>query len=116
MRLLTSHSSGSPAWSGQRTPQPNLPLRTINEEESDFAFGFPGGHDGQFLQHREGGLRSRISKVTFDDGWASQHANALPILEKYGIQASWYIVSGYVDNVPDYMTRPPDKAVGRKRR
>ena len=47
---------GESGMVGQRTPQPNLPVRTINEEESDFAFGFPAGHDGPWLQRREEGF------------------------------------------------------------
>ncbi len=42
--------------------------------------------------------------VTFDDGWASQYDNALPILEKYGVPATMYVLSGSI-NTPDYMTQ-----------
>jgi len=41
--------------------------------------------------------------VTFDDGWASQYDNALPILEKYGVPATMYVLSGSI-NTPDYMS------------
>ncbi|MGO4186986.1 polysaccharide deacetylase family protein [Pseudarthrobacter sp. TAF60_1] len=43
--------------------------------------------------------------VTFDDGWTSQYNNALPILNKYGVPATMYIISGSVNAVPDYMTQ-----------
>jgi peptidoglycan/xylan/chitin deacetylase (PgdA/CDA1 family) len=59
---------------------------------------------------KEGFNRGLVS-VTFDDGWASQHVNGLPVLEKYGIPATWYIVSGYVDNAPDYMTQSQIRAL-----
>ena len=42
--------------------------------------------------------------VTFDDGWASQYNNALPILKKYGVPATLYVLSGSI-NTPDYMTQ-----------
>lgn len=42
--------------------------------------------------------------VTFDDGWSSQYSNALPILEKYGVPATMYIISGSI-NTPDYMSQ-----------
>lgn len=49
----------------------------------------------------DGGMVS----VTFDDGWASQYNNALPILKNYGIPATMYIISGSVNAVPSYMTQ-----------
>ncbi|GAC1378963.1 MAG: hypothetical protein NVSMB43_20770 [Pseudarthrobacter sp.] len=49
----------------------------------------------------DGGMVS----VTFDDGWASQYNNALPVLNKYGIPATMYIISGSVNAVPSYMTQ-----------
>jgi len=42
--------------------------------------------------------------VTFDDGWASQYDNALPILEKYGVPATMYVLSGSI-NTQDYMSQ-----------
>jgi peptidoglycan/xylan/chitin deacetylase (PgdA/CDA1 family) len=43
--------------------------------------------------------------VTLDDGWASQYNNALPVLNKYGVPATMYIISGSVNDVPLYMTQ-----------
>jgi len=42
--------------------------------------------------------------VTFDDGWASQYDNALPVLEKYGVPATMYVLPGSI-NTPDYMSQ-----------
>jgi peptidoglycan/xylan/chitin deacetylase (PgdA/CDA1 family) len=41
--------------------------------------------------------------ITFDDGWRSQHDSALPILEKYGIDATFFLLTETID-YPDYMT------------
>ncbi|MET3143408.1 UNVERIFIED_ORG: peptidoglycan/xylan/chitin deacetylase (PgdA/CDA1 family) [Arthrobacter sp. UYEF2] len=43
--------------------------------------------------------------MTFDDGWASQSANALPVLNKYGVPATMYIYSQGINDVPNYMTQ-----------
>lgn len=36
--------------------------------------------------------------VTFDDGWESIYANALPVLQKHGIKTTQYVLSGEFDN------------------
>lgn len=53
----------------------------------------------------EEGFSRGLVTVTFDDGWASQYENALPILEKHGIPATWYIASGFINDTPEYMTQ-----------
>ncbi len=42
--------------------------------------------------------------LTFDDGYASQYTNALPILKKYGFTATFFIYSDCVDKYPVCMT------------
>lgn len=41
--------------------------------------------------------------VTFDDGWESVYTQAAPLLQKYGIPTTQYILSGIEDN-QDYMS------------
>jgi peptidoglycan/xylan/chitin deacetylase (PgdA/CDA1 family) len=52
--------------------------------------------------------------VTFDDGWASQSNNALPILNKYGIPATMYIYTAAIGDVPNYMTQDQIKAFANR--
>ncbi|UXY14751.1 polysaccharide deacetylase family protein [Chitiniphilus purpureus] len=52
--------------------------------------------------HKERAKQSSIV-LTFDDGWATQHSAALPILEKYGLRASLGII-GPLINQSTYMT------------
>jgi hypothetical protein len=54
---------------------------------------------------RAEGFDRGLITVTFDDGWTSQHENALPILDKYGIAATLYIISGSINDQPAYMTQ-----------
>lgn len=35
--------------------------------------------------------------VTFDDGWADNHQHALPILQKYGIKATFFLTAGLIN-------------------
>jgi peptidoglycan/xylan/chitin deacetylase (PgdA/CDA1 family) len=51
------------------------------------------------------GFDRGLISVTFDDGWASQHENALPVLDKYGIPATMYIISSAINDQPEYMTQ-----------
>jgi peptidoglycan/xylan/chitin deacetylase (PgdA/CDA1 family) len=45
-----------------------------------------------------------LVSVTLDDGWASQYQNALPILNKYGLKATYYIITGSLGEQPYYMS------------
>jgi peptidoglycan/xylan/chitin deacetylase (PgdA/CDA1 family) len=44
-----------------------------------------------------------IVSVTFDDGWESVYTQAAPLLQKYGIPTTQYVLSG-TDKQPSYMT------------
>jgi peptidoglycan/xylan/chitin deacetylase (PgdA/CDA1 family) len=41
-----------------------------------------------------GGLRRRTAVLTFDDGWADWLTVALPLLERLGVRASFYVCPG----------------------
>ncbi|MDD2760875.1 MAG: polysaccharide deacetylase family protein, partial [Methylomonas sp.] len=42
-------------------------------------------------------LPPRAVCVTFDDGYADNYTNALPILQKFGLTATFFIASGFLD-------------------
>ena len=42
-------------------------------------------------------LPSRAASITFDDGYADNVEIALPILQKYGVVATFFIASGFLD-------------------
>jgi len=44
-----------------------------------------------------GGLPDRAVCVTFDDGYADNAVHALPVLEKYGIPATVFVSTGFLD-------------------
>jgi peptidoglycan/xylan/chitin deacetylase (PgdA/CDA1 family) len=49
-------------------------------------------------------LSRGLVSITFDDGWTNQYTNAYPMLTKYGLPATFYIISGELTDQPDYMT------------
>jgi peptidoglycan/xylan/chitin deacetylase (PgdA/CDA1 family) len=44
-----------------------------------------------------------LISVTFDDGFESMYKNALPLLQKYGIHSTQFIIAGEFDN-PEYVS------------
>lgn len=53
--------------------------------------------DHAMARLRHGDLPARAAAITFDDGYADNETNALPILEKHGLPACFYIATGYLD-------------------
>ncbi len=51
-----------------------------------------------------------LVSVTFDDGWATQYVNGLPILKQYQIPATFYLISGSL-NQAEYLTTAQAKAI-----
>jgi peptidoglycan/xylan/chitin deacetylase (PgdA/CDA1 family) len=45
----------------------------------------------------QGRLPARAACVTFDDGYADNHDVALPILKQFGVPATFFVASGYLD-------------------
>lgn len=45
-----------------------------------------------------------LVSVTLDDGWTNQYDNARPVLSKYGLPATFYIISGTLTDQPAYMS------------
>lgn len=46
---------------------------------------------------REGRLPSRAAAITFDDGYADNHDVALPVLRSHGLNATFFIATGFLD-------------------
>lgn len=53
--------------------------------------------DEAVLKLGNGGLPSRAAAITFDDGYADNAMNALPILKYYAIPATFFIASSFLD-------------------
>lgn len=42
--------------------------------------------------------------ITFDDGYADNYRNAFPILQKYNLKGTIFLISDYVSTYPNYLT------------
>ncbi|SHK45493.1 Peptidoglycan/xylan/chitin deacetylase, PgdA/CDA1 family [Selenomonas ruminantium] len=42
--------------------------------------------------------------ITFDDGYADNYRNAFPILQKYQLKGTIFLISDYVSTYPNYLT------------
>jgi peptidoglycan/xylan/chitin deacetylase (PgdA/CDA1 family) len=60
--------------------------------------GFESISIADYAAYRRGAgtLPAKPIIVTFDDGYASNHSVAVPILDRYGFRATFFIVSGYI--------------------
>lgn len=45
-----------------------------------------------------------LVSLSFDDGWRGIHDQALPLMQRYGIVSTQYIISGYVGQAKDYVS------------
>ena len=46
---------------------------------------------------KQGDLPARAAAITFDDGYADNWLNAVPILQKHGLHATFFIATGFLD-------------------
>ncbi len=53
--------------------------------------------DGAVQRLRAGELPARALAITFDDGYEDNHSQALPILQRHGLPATFFIATGFLD-------------------
>ena len=59
--------------------------------------------DFSLVSHNTIGFDEPLISLTFDDGWKNIYTNGLPLLKKYNMPSTQYLVSSKL-NSPDYMT------------
>jgi len=53
--------------------------------------------DEGVLRLKAGTLPARAAAITFDDGYADNHDVALPILQRHGLTAAFFVATGFLD-------------------
>ena len=62
------------------------------------------------LLRGEGGLPARPIVLSFDDGYADFHREALPVLLRYGCTATLFVTTGWVADAAEHAAgRPPER-------
>jgi peptidoglycan/xylan/chitin deacetylase (PgdA/CDA1 family) len=61
---------------------------------------------GAFAPTARAATPSLTVSLTFDDSVQDQYTNALPILQQYGMKATFYVITGYIGVNSAYMTQP----------
>lgn len=76
------------------------------------AVGYLVTDDFSMSTYTATGFNRGMVSLTFDDGWTSIYTNGLPLLKKYGLVSTQYIVSGFLNDPsePEYMTNAQVKA------
>ena len=58
----------------------------------------------RILERRPSGARPAVA-LTFDDGYADNHAQVAPLLEQFGLPATFFITTGLIDRVDAVIQR-----------
>lgn len=66
--------------------------------------GYVQSDDFNFYQYTPTPFAEGLVSLTFDDGWRSIYTNGLPLLQKYNMVSTDYMLTSTLD-YPDYMTK-----------
>jgi peptidoglycan/xylan/chitin deacetylase (PgdA/CDA1 family) len=66
--------------------------------------GYIISDDYSLNEYTPTGFSRPLISITFDDGWTNQYTNAFPLLQQYGLPATFYIISGELTDQPGYMS------------
>ncbi|GAA2336784.1 polysaccharide deacetylase family protein [Dactylosporangium salmoneum] len=66
--------------------------------------GWITADDFSLAEYTPAQLSRALVSLTFDDGWLSQYTAGVPLLDKYHMDATYYLLTSTVD-YPDYMTK-----------
>ncbi len=104
--------TASGAWSGAQAISGSLSVSPIITSAYTISCAGAGGSSTAsvpvtVIVPTPGVFTQGMVTLSFDDAWASQYTNALPVLQKSGLPATFYLISDVIrnnSNFPGYMT------------
>lgn len=72
--------------------------------ESNYAYCVPCDHFAEHLNLAQSVGPADRARITFDDGEQSQFRNALPLLRRHGISATYFVNPGLAGTEPKFLT------------
>jgi peptidoglycan/xylan/chitin deacetylase (PgdA/CDA1 family) len=103
--LYLTTASASAAWakvSGQFTAPTGATKVTVFQVLDKK--GWVIGDDFALTAYTPAQLSRGLVSLTFDDGWLDQYTNGVPLLDKYNMDATFYLLTNTID-FDDYMTK-----------
>lgn len=96
-------------------------IYSVDADEFDQQMQYLAEHDytaislGELFATKQSGgkLPSRPVIITFDDGYEDNYLTAVPIMEKYGMKGTIFVIAGQVGQ-PEYMTWEQLKVLQQK--
>jgi peptidoglycan/xylan/chitin deacetylase (PgdA/CDA1 family) len=89
-------------WQTGAVPVVRLTYHEIGEQECDYLYFVSVGRFREHLD--EIGKGGKKVELSFDDGHASHRELAMPVLDEYGLKATFFITAGWTGKRPGYMT------------
>lgn len=115
----TAHSDGVPVLNYHQINDEAHNALTLSVEQFDAQMKYL--HDNGYhaispmdlyLHLTEGKeLPDKPVLITFDDGYIDNYKNAVPILEKYGLKGTIFVITDYLNRFPNYLTWDEAKAL-----
>jgi len=92
----------NPTWSRFTTTfTPPVGTQSIAIYQAIAQVGYLVTDDYSLRAYRPAPFRRPIVSIDFDDGWASQYTNAVPLLRANGLTASFYIITSQSITAPN---------------
>jgi peptidoglycan/xylan/chitin deacetylase (PgdA/CDA1 family) len=109
--LMYHEITAEPTSTGRLAVSPDTFARQLRFLK---AAGYTALTAGQFANSAGTALPAKPVVLTFDDGFADFHDNALPLLLQYGLTGTLFVTSGWTGGSGEYLSkhRPPGMLTG----
>lgn len=101
---MTKHATNSGGSISPGAPAPILTYHTVEPKKSKYIYSATCEQFEKHLSLISSRPAAPNARITFDDGRDTDYAFAVPLLEKYGLKATFFVTAGLIENRPGFMT------------